>query len=318
MKIVTFDDIKNLNITPKQCYEWASDMIQDKENTLLPPKISMRPMEGVFCNVMPCIISNTILGKIGGVKVVNRYPDRIPSLSSKLLLLNIDNGEFLALMDANWITAMRTGAVAAHSVVHFAKKNFKTISVLGLGNTARATLLVLANIFPDRVFDIRVLKYKNQEKSFVERFKEYSNLHFTFVEDSPKLIKGADVVISCVTYFMNDFCADDFFDEGVLVVPVHTRGFANCDLFFDKIYADDYNHVCNFQNFSKFKKFAEVSDVIKGKAEGRKNDKERILAYNIGVAIHDINYAVHIYQMLENDVRLKEIEMYDPTEKFWI
>lgn len=318
MKIVTFEDIVNLKISPKQCYEWASDMIRDKENTLLPPKISMRPMEGGFCNVMPCIISNTILGKIGGVKVVNRYPDRIPSLSSKLLLLNIDNGEFLALMDSNWITAMRTGAVAAHSVVHFAKKNFKIISMLGLGNTARATLLVLASIFPDREFDIRVLKYKNQEKSFVERFKEFANLHFTVVEDGPTLIKGADVVISCVTYFADDFCVDECFEEGVLVVPVHTRGFSNCDLFFDKIYADDYYHVCNFQNFSKFKKFAEVSDVINGKAEGRKNDRERILAYNIGVAIHDINYALHIYNMLENDVQIKKIEMYEPKKKFWV
>ena len=27
------------------------------------------------------------------------------------------------------------------------------------------------------------------------------------------------------------------------VIPVHTRGFQNCDLFFDKVFADDTDHV---------------------------------------------------------------------------
>ena len=151
MKVITFEDIRNLAISSSQCYEWVSEMIRDKNKTHLPPKISMHPQEGVFCNVMPCIISE----QWGGVKIVNRYPLRRPSLDSKLLLLDMITGEFLALMDANWITAMRTGAVAAHSIKLFAKKNFKTVSILGLGNTARATLLILLDIFPDKVFDIK-------------------------------------------------------------------------------------------------------------------------------------------------------------------
>ena len=122
MKLITFEDIQNLNIDPYLCYEWVSEMIANKKTVDLPAKISMHPSEGVFCNVMPCVIPNTVFGKMGGVKVVTRYPDRKPSLDSKLLLLNIETGEFLSLMDANWITAMRTGAVAAHSILLFAKK----------------------------------------------------------------------------------------------------------------------------------------------------------------------------------------------------
>jgi ornithine cyclodeaminase/alanine dehydrogenase len=59
----------------------------------------------------------------------------------------------------------------------------------------------------------------------------------------------------------------------VLVVPVHTRGFTNCDLFFDKIFADDTGHVDHFRNFKQFKYFAEMSDVVNGTAEGRESDK---------------------------------------------
>ena len=130
------------------------------------------------------------------------------------------------------------------------------------------------------------------------------------------------MVISCATYFENDIAQDDWFDEGVLVVPVHTRGFTNCDLFFDKVYADDTGHVDHFKNFAKFKRYAEVSDVVIGRAAGRENNRERILAYNIGVSIHDINYAAHIYRMIEDDSAsfnsLIDANMHDPEEKFWI
>lgn len=319
MKLITFEDIQKLNIDPHLCFEWVNEMIINKKSVELPTKISMHPKEDVFCNVMPCVIPNTVFGKVGGVKVVTRYPRRKPSLDSKLLLLNIETGEFLSLMDANWITAMRTGAVAAHSILLLAKKGFSTIAMLGLGNTARATLLVLCAILPERELIIKLKKYKGQEKIFSERFASYSNLKFIYVENNEDLIIGSEIIISCVTYFQDDFCPDTYFDEGVLVVPVHTRGFTNCDLFFDKVYADDYGHVHHFKNFDKFRYFAEISDVVNQNAIGRENDKERIIAYNIGVSMHDINYAAHIYElMLKSDNQIMEINMCDPIEKFWI
>lgn len=314
MKIIAFDEIKGLNISPVMCYQWVNDMIINKKNAILPPKISMHPTDDVFCNVMPCILDS----HVGGVKVVNRYPERKPSLDSRLLLLDMKSGDFLALMDANWITAMRTGAVAAHSIMYLAKYDFTEIAILGLGNTARATLLVLASVVTKRQLHVKLLRYKGQENLFMNRFANFSNIVFSCVDTNEELVKGSDVVISCATFFEKDICPDHCFDEGVLVVPVHTRGFTNCDLFFDKVYADDYSHVQHFKNFNKFKYFAEVCDVVNGNAVGRENDKERILAYNIGLAIHDINYANHIYQMMKDDDKLIDIDMHNPTDKFWV
>ncbi len=321
MKIINFDEIKKLEISPIKCYEWVNEMIINKENTILPAKAHLDKLGGVFCNVMPSCISVSGMSYFG-VKVVTRYPERVPSLDSKIILINANSGEFLALMDGNWITAMRTGAVATHSIINFAKRNFNTIGIVGLGNTARATMLIMNSIISDRVLNIKLLKYKQQAENFVQRFSKCNNLKFTIVDDIKELVKGSDVVLSCATYFENDICENEYFNEGVLVVPVHTRGFTNCDLFFDKVYADDTEHVKNFKNFSKFKYFAEVADVVKGKAIGRENDKERILSYNIGISIHDINYAVHIYNILkENDVvfdGLKNIDMHEPKDKFWV
>lgn len=318
VKLITFKDIIDLNVSYAQCYKWAEEMIKNKSKADLPPKISIKQAEGAFCNVMPCIVRNSVIGDVGGVKVVTRYPDRKPCLDAKLLLFDVSSGQYLAMMDADWITTMRTGAVAAHSILLFAKKDFYEIGMLGLGNTACATLLILASQIGNRKLHIKLLKYKGQEMLFVERFAGYSNFAFSFVDNVEAVVKCSDVVISAVTYAADDFCEDQCFAEGVLVVPIHTRGFTNCDLFFDKVYADDTGHVEGFKNFSKFKCFAEVSDVINGMRPGRENDRERILAYNIGVSIHDINFAAHIYHMLNDSSFSKSINMIQPTDKFWV
>lgn len=321
MKIISFEDIKALNITPIQCYEWVSEMIADKHNAYLPAKTHMNMPGNIFCNVMPCLIKNDDI-TVGGIKVVTRYPERQPSLDSKILLFNANSGEFLAFMDGNWITAMRTGAVAAHSVIHFAKRGWNTVGMIGLGNVARASMIVLASIMPDRILTVKLLRYKDQAEEFCQRFKEYPNLRFHIVDSVEDCIKGSDVIISCATYFEKDIANDNCFDEGVLVIPVHTRGFTNCDLFFDKIFADDTGHVDHFKNFSKFRYYAETSDVVNGKSKGRETDNERILAYNIGISLHDINFAAHIYKGLQSNSevfqKLVDADMHDPLSKFWV
>ena len=216
---------------------------------------------------------------------------------------------------------MRTGAVAAHSAMHFGKNGWSTVGMIGLGNVARSSLLVLAAV-AERPMTVKLLRYKDQAELFMERFEGFSNIRFEIVDSAEACIRNSDIIISCATYFENDIAPDEWFDEGVLVIPVHTRGFSNCDLFFDKVYADDTGHVNNFRYFSRFRSFAEVCDVVNGFAAGRESDKERILAYNIGVSVHDVYYAAHIYQMMQADPvlfsKITEADMQEPADKFWV
>ncbi len=313
MKIITFDMIQNLKISPIKCYEWVLESILHKNEALLPAKISLKPdIPGVFYNTMPVILPKE---NLAGLKLVTRYPERNPSLDSQILLYDLPSGNNIALMDGNWITTMRTGAVAAHTIQLFALKDFSELGFIGLGNTARATLLVLASVFSERKMTIKLFKYKNQHELFAERFSSFKNLSFVYCDNYEDVVKDSDVIVSAATFFDGDICKNEFFKEGVLVVPIHTRGFTNCDLFFDKVFADDVNHVKGFKYFDQFKEFSEVSDVVNKRNPGRENDRERIIVYNIGIALHDIHFAGKIYHLI-NDC--KEITLDPPTEKFWI
>lgn len=312
MKIIDFATIASLKISPADCVAWVRDAFLQKTSAVLPPKISTKQEGNIFFNTMPCLIPS--LGRFG-VKEVSRFPNRVPALCADLMLYDSTGGNFLALMDASWITAMRTGAVAALAIKTFRSEDAKIYSFLGLGNTARATLLcVLETAKLEEKFTIRLLRYKGQEDLFVERFSKYKNVQFEFANSLQELIVGADVVVSCVTAFDAPVAKDEWFKPGVLVVPVHTRGFQNCDLFFDKVFADDTAHVAGFKYFEKFKKFAEFSDVLLGHVPGREFSRERILSYNIGIALHDVYFASKIYDRVDS----QEISLCTEQEKFWL
>ena len=315
MKIISQQQIRQLAISPAQCVEWVRESFALKEQAQLPAKISLHPQGNDFFNTMPCLLPAP--HHRFGVKVVHRIKGATPTLGGDILLYDSLTGELLAMLDADWITTMRTGAVATLAIQTLRKDDTRIYGLIGLGNTGRATMLCLLDAEPEVMHHVVLMRYKDQAERFIERFKDYANVTFSVCDDIKEMVTQADVIVSCITEAQGLLCEEDsLYKEGCLVVPVHTRGFQNCDLFFDKVYADDTAHVCGFRYFSQFRQFAELQDVIAGKRPGRESDRERILSYNIGLGLHDVVYASKIYDLLEDSSHDTPIDR--ETEKFWI
>ena len=298
MKSITNSEIVALNISATECVDWVREAFIMKSECQLPAKISVHPTGNDFFTTMPCLLPKEY-GRFGA-KVVSRIVGRVPALKSDMMLFDSNNGELLALVDCDWITAMRTGAVAALAIKTFRNSTAKEYAFIGLGSTARATLTCLLESCKDEQLNIRLFKYKDQAEKIANEYKHYPNATFTIVDNTADLVRGADVVVSCITDASGLLVEDEsLFKPGVLVVPVHTRGFQNCDTTFDKVYADDTDHVKGFKYFSEFKEFHQIEEVLKGEVKGRESDSERILSYNIGLGLHDVLYASRIYDMLK-------------------
>jgi ornithine cyclodeaminase len=220
-------------------------------------------------------------------------------------------------MDGDWITAMRTGAVAALAARTFQREGVDTYSMIGLGNIARAVALCLIADNSHRPITIRLMRYKDQAEQFIERFKAYDNVTFDIVDDKTAFIAEADVLISCVTVATELLFPDNsLYKKGVTVIPVHVRGFQNCDLFFDKVFGDDTGQIQNWKYFSQFKEYDEIHHVLQGKNPGRTNNEERILSYNYGLALHDIVFASKIFEKAQANVTGFEYKKQD--QKTWV
>ena len=212
---------------------------------------------------------------------------------------------------------MRTGAVAAVSAKALRKSHAETYGFVGLGNTARATLLCILEQEPDRHFPVKLVRYKDQAEQFAKRFESYENVSFEIVESAEQMAGEVDVFISCITNAQGLLVPDEqIFKPGVTVIPVHMRGLQNCDITFDRVFGDDTGHVQGFKYFNQWKDYNEISEVLAGRDPGRRNDTQRIIDYNYGLALHDVVYAAKIYEKLENEIQ--DITIERETATFWV
>lgn len=324
MKIISEQLIRSLGISPKECVEWIKESFAIKDYAQIPAKISVHPVDSDFFTSMPCLLPHHTNCQVNfkrhyfGVKEVHRIEGAVPCLGSDMMLYDASTGELLSLIDTDWITTMRTGAVAAVSAKALRKTNAQTYGMLGLGNTARATLLCILEQEPEKNFDVKLLKYKNQAELFIKRFTGYNNVQFEVIDDIDQLASTSDVFISCITSAKGLLVENErVFKPGVTIIPIHMRGLQNCDTTFDRVFGDDTEHVKGFKYFNQFKGYNEIGEVLNGRDKGRTSDDMRIIDYNYGLALHDVLYAAKIFEMIEN-MDVPTVEIKKETEKYWV
>lgn len=324
MKIISHQLIRSLGISPKVCVDWIYESFAMKSEAQLPAKISVHPADYDFFTSMPCLLPQMegAQHRYFGIKEVHRVEGAVPSLGSDMLLYDANDGSLLALVDCDWITTMRTGAVAAASAKALRKSDASIYGFVGLGNTARAAMLCILEAEPDRHFHVKLLRYKDTADLFIERFRMYSNVDFEIVDDIDKLAGSVDVFFSCITSADGLLVKDEHvFKPGVTVIPVHMRGLQNCDTTFDRVFGDDTDHVRGFRYFPQFNDFNEIGEVLAGRDPGRRSDSQRIIDYNYGLGLHDVVYASKIYEMLNGAISvnsLEEVDVVKETSKYWI
>ena len=315
--VIQQEQIDKLHINPKECIEWVKEGFLMKDEVQMPAKLSVHPQGEDFITSMPCLLPLRNGKKYFGLKLVSRIEGQTPTLKSDITLYDAETGRLLAVMDGDWITAMRTGAVAALAARTFQREGVATYSMIGLGNIARAVALCLIADNSHRPITIRLMRYKDQAEQFIERFKAYDQVKFEIIEDKTAFVSEADVLISCVTVATELLFPDDsLFKKGVTVIPVHVRGFQNCDLFFDKVFGDDTGQIQKFKYFNQFRAYDEIHHVLQGKIPGRTHNEERILSYNYGIALHDIVFASRIYEKARANATGFELKKQE--SKIWV
>ena len=314
MKLITFEDIKKLNISPEQSYSWIDYVLRNRDKFVLPTKVRIPLEESDYCNVMPCSMPE---GKFFGLKVINRSEKRRENgelnLDSQILLYDYDTANLKAILDGNLITTIRTAAVAVHSIVNFAG-DYNVIAMLGLGNIGVAIGDILFELIKNKTVVVKLLKYKNHTERFIDRFKKYKNIQFQVCDTYNDLMMDSDLVISSVTYAEEDFCDPSVYKKGCTIIPVHMRGFMECDLQFDNVIVSDLVRAKGFKYYDKFKRMSYTDDILDGKTKARKHEEERILVYNLGLAITDLYFAEKIYKLIEKS----EIDDLRPNGNFYI
>lgn len=95
--------------------------------------------------------------QILGLKIASVFPDNVqhnkPAINGAILLLDATTGEPLVLMDAAYLTALRTGAVSGLATKYFSRDVPSGVAIIGAGVQASAQLEAVAAVRQvERVF----------------------------------------------------------------------------------------------------------------------------------------------------------------------
>lgn len=304
MRIIDNSEIEALHISPATCVDWAEEGLRIKYDSSMPPKTAIHMPDSLdFFMTMPCLLPARF-GRFG-CKNASRFSCSHPSVKSYMMLCDSSNGNFLALINCDWITSWRTGATAALAVKTFRQSHASVYSFMGLGCAGTAALhCFLDSTRSETGKTVRLLRYKDHAENTIDRFAPlYPEVRFEISDSVEKLVAGADVIVSAITQAPGLLVEDtSLFKPGVLLVPIHTRGFQNCDRIFDRIFGDDYGQISGFKYFKEFPSFNEFSEVLLGKVPGRQSDSQRIIAYNIGLGLHDVLFAAKIEQLMNQQI----------------
>lgn len=328
MKVIDFDRIQSLGISAEEMFSWTEEVWKKQDEFILPTKTHTWQGDSGRYITMPCVMPNE---DVAGVKFISRNVDDvngIPKRNSNIMMQKISEEGLYAVLDGMWITSMRTGACAYYNATTFAKKEPETLAIYGLGTAARAFMFFWYNLYK-RPITVKLMPYKDQVELFMQRFPEVNGgggqlldkqqyrIRYQIVDSIEELF-DSDIVVSCVSFAHSVICENNsVFKKGCNIVPVHTSGFQNCDLFFDKVFVDDIGHVEGYRYFEQFKeRMARITDVTNKVKPGRENDEERTIVYNGGLAIFDIYWAKMILEKYESQTL--DVPMGYPKERFWI
>jgi ornithine cyclodeaminase/alanine dehydrogenase-like protein (mu-crystallin family) len=115
----------------------------------MPPKIGVHPRDDAFIHAMPAYLSSA---DAVGLKWVAGYPGNqslgLPYIHGLFLLSDAATGRPLAVMDATWITEVRTAAASMLGIRALAERPVEAIGILGCGRQGHAHLELAHQVFP--------------------------------------------------------------------------------------------------------------------------------------------------------------------------
>jgi len=165
---------------------------RDFHATLRMPVRTQLELAGGVLLVMPCFDSEL---HAAGVKIVSVSSEA--GVSATYSLLDASSGKALALMEANYLTDVRTAATSAVATDLLALPEAKSLGVFGSGRQAIAHLTVLRHVRDFRRFLV-CGSGRSDLGAFVSKMKAEHVIEVEAV-DAETCVRESDVLCTCTT-----------------------------------------------------------------------------------------------------------------------
>jgi ornithine cyclodeaminase/alanine dehydrogenase-like protein (mu-crystallin family) len=216
LRYITTEEIKQILTMPEAIRAVKETFIQlSTGQAKVPPRTMLEiPEFRTTALVMPAYLPRT---KRLGLKLISLCEDNptkgLPLAQAVAILMDAELGTPLAVMDASYLTAVRTGAASGVATDALARRDARVAAIFGAGVQGRAQLEAVAAVRPIR----KALVFDVDPRAAAAYAKEMGLKLSLEVEpaSSPKALREADVVCTATT------SAVPVFSDGDLKPGVH-------------------------------------------------------------------------------------------------
>ncbi len=299
-----------LELTEKSIEEFALGNTNNPSKLILP----CFPYHNGHINSMPSYMK---YGDVAGVKVVSVYNDNpkkygLPTTIGTIILYDPETGMPKAIMDGTLITDLRTGAVSGINAKYLARKDSRSVAIVGAGVQGYTSMQMIIRAMPG-IEEIVVcdLSPERRERFIAQGRAGYPELTFTGCDDHRETLQGSDIVVYA-TSADRPLLENGAVADGTTVITVCELLTPKAVGMFDAWYVDFAE--CALERYNDGGKqsadargvawedltmehvYGEIGDVIAEKIAGRTGDSQKILAGAVGISVEDVICAEHVFR----------------------
>lgn len=283
-------------------------------NVVMPQRAAMTvaPHQGLHLS-MPAFVG----GEPGTltIKIVTVYGDNqarfgLPMIQGMLLLHDARNGQLLAMMDAEYLTAVRTGAASGVATRQLARPDAATVTLFGAGAQAGAQLEAMCAVRPIRQAFV-LTQSGVKDADFCMRMAAKLGIDVLASRDPEAAVAAADIICTA-TNAVTPVFDGQWLQPGVHInaVGAYTAKMRELDTLTiqrSRVFVDHHKAaqteagdilipVAN-QEYNYTQVTGELGALLNGTVTGRTSDQEITLFKSVGLALQDAVTAAQVYAL---------------------
>ena len=311
MLVLSADDQRKA-ITIKEAIDSVATALSEYSSgrTVSPVRTSIAVKNDASSLFMPSYINKT---ESLGIKIVSVFPKNQAiaksTINGLMILLNADTGEPLALMDASYLTVLRTGAVTGLATDYLARKEASKLAVIGTGVQSRGQIESVISVRQIEEITLYNRSYQKAEEARLEIREKHPDINIIITNSSQEAIENADIIVTAtnsnvpvingtipkgthinaigsfkptmqeipteIVKKVNKIIVESreavLEETGDLIIPIREGVLASEDI------------------------YAELGELVEGKRNGREFEHEITLFKSVGLAPMDVAVAKTIY-----------------------
>jgi N-[(2S)-2-amino-2-carboxyethyl]-L-glutamate dehydrogenase len=285
------------------------EVLQPMKTTLKVSKNGLESSTGLV-NFLPAYLNNNG-NELYGCKALGAMPANadkgLPRAQGIITLFSADTKSPMCVMDAQVISATRTGAVTCLAARKLARKDTEEIGMVGSGVNMRTQLLGLKESLPN-LKKVRVYSRTNKKQEFADEMSKRTGLEIHAATSAEEAVRGCDLYVTCLPNVTSPVVMADWVKEkGVTVINIGCyESEAKLLARMDRVVADIWEQgkhrgvqthaVAIREGFFPENKVEDLAPIVTGEKPGRLSDDENIFFAPTGLGFEDLIVAGRVFE----------------------